>query len=310
MTRRNRHPDHETPRPVGDRGGTGPPAPPRYAIRLLGGFGLVADRVPVPLTAREQRLTALLALHGTQTRALVAGLLWPETDEHRARQNLRAAVATLQRLAPGLVAASQLALALHPDVDIDVRAFVAAGQQALRAATTGGTRPGRTATAGADLLAARELAADPDRLAALATALAGEGTLGGDLLPGWYEDWALVEAERLRHLRLHALEALAALLSANARYGLALEVALAAVALDPLRESAHRAVIEVHVSEGNLATALAQHERFRSRLARELRIAPSPQMDALVARLHRPTPDPTPGRPPWPPKHAHARVVP
>lgn len=258
----------------------------RYTVTLLGGFGLAAGSTCVPLTAREQRVTALLALHGSQTRARVAGLLWPDTDEHRARQNLRAAVATLARQAPGLVVSTHLDLTLLADVDS--RAFVAAAQDVL-AAASGAVDPG-----------------DPGaRLAVLATALVGDGPLAGDLLPGWYDDWVLVEAERLRHLRLHALESLSALLSAREAYGLALEVALAAVALDPLRESAHRAVIEVHASEGNVATALAQHERYRTRLARELQIAPSPRMDALLARLTGcPVPPSTPGRSAWSPARA------
>ncbi len=276
----------------------------RYAVTLLGGFGLVGNGVPLPLTAREQRLTAVLALHGAQPRAVVAGLLWPETDEHRARQNLRTAVATLSRLAPGLVVVSHLDLAL--DATVDVRDFVAAAQDVLRSAadvvTSGAPGDDRKVPP------PEGLARDPARLAALGTALVGDGPFAGELLPGWYEDWVLVEGERLRHLRLHALEGLSALLAANARYGLALEVALAAVALDPLRESAHRAVIEVHVREGNVATALAQHERFRRRLEQELHIAPSPHMDALVARLQRrPGTEPIQGRPAWPPQHAPVR---
>lgn len=268
--------------------GTGPS--PGYAVTLLGSFRLDGPDGPVQLTAREQRVVALLALHGPQQRAVVAGMLWPETDEHRARQNLRAAVATLARLAPGALRASKLALEV--DASVDVRDFVAVAQDVLRAASwpadADGTGGPATGTA---------------QLAALCTALVGDGPFAGDLLPGWYDDWVLVEAERLRHLRLHTLEGLSALLSAAARYGLALEVALAAVALDPLRESAHRAVIEVHACEGNVATALAQHERFRTRLARELHITPSPQMEALVARLRRrPGTDPTPGRPSWPQK--------
>lgn len=289
----------------------------RYSVALLGGFGLSGDGISIPLTAREQRVTAVLALHGAQQRALVAGLLWPETDEHRARQNLRAAVATLSRQAPGLLVVTSAELAL--DAGVDVRNFVAAAQHVLRAAAPDGATARRSragdppATPAGPLVPADPalpppLADDPARLAALGTALVGDGPLAGDLLPGWYDDWVLVEAERLRHLRLHALEALAALLSRCERYGLALEVALAAVALDPLRESAHRAVIEVHASEGNVATALAQHERFRRRLATELHIAPSPQMDALVARLRRGNgTEPTPGRPAWPPQHAPVR---
>lgn len=265
---------------------------PAWAVTLLGAFAANGPDGPVHLTARERRVVAYLGLHGGQARAVVAGTLWPETDEHRARQNLRAAVSTLARVAPGLLRPTTLTLAL--DATVDVRDLVAAAQEVLRTAN----------------------GPDPARLAALGATFVGRGPLAGDLLPGWYDDWVLVEAERLQHLRLHALEELSLRLAASARYGLALEVALAAVALDPLRESAHRAVIEIHASEGNVATALATHERFRARLARELRIAPSPQMDALVARLRGPGPDqrtsqrtsqhrparPS-GRPTWAPQH-------
>lgn len=249
---------------------------PSWAVTLLGGFDVVGPDGPVHLTARERRVVACLGLHGGQARAVVAGTLWPEADEHRARQNLRAAVSTLARVAPGLVRPTALTLAL--EATVDVRELVAAAQEVLR----GPCGP------------------DPARLAALVATFVGHGPLADDLLPGWYDDWVLVEAERLQHLRLHALEELSLRLAASARYGLALEVALAAVALDPLRESAHRTVIEIHASEGNVATALATHERFRARLARELRIAPSPQMDALVARLRGPQAHRRPpGRPAW-----------
>jgi SARP family transcriptional regulator, regulator of embCAB operon len=43
--------------------------------------------------------------------------------------------------------------------------------------------------------------------------------LSAELLPDWYDDWALVEAEDWRQLRLHALEALADRLVDRGRYG-------------------------------------------------------------------------------------------
>ena len=69
------------------------------------------------------------------------------------------------------------------------------------------------------------------------------------------------------------------------RYPAALAVGLAAVQSEPLRESAHRRVIEVHLSEGNHAEALRQYQTFRRLLADELGLPPSPAMRALVAPL-------------------------
>ena len=74
-----------------------------------------------------------------------------------------------------------------------------------------------------------------------------------DVLPQWYEDWVLVERERFRQLRLRTLETLSRQLLLADRFGPALEAGMAAVAAEPLRESAHRAVIAVHLAEGNQA---------------------------------------------------------
>jgi DNA-binding SARP family transcriptional activator len=111
------------------------------------------------------------------------------------------------------------------------------------------------------------------------------GALRGELLPGWYDDWVLLERERLRQMRLHALEQVAARLVAAGRYGDALEVAYAAVVAEPLRESAHRTVVRAHLAEGNVAEALRSYERFRVLLGEELGVQPSGHMVRLVAQL-------------------------
>ena len=82
----------------------------------------------------------------------------------------------------------------------------------------------------------------------------------GDLLPGWYDDWVLLERERLRQMRVHALETMTRSLAEQGRYAEALEVGMAAVAVAPLRESAHREIIRIHLAEGNLSQALRQFE--------------------------------------------------
>ena len=108
----------------------------------------------------------------------------------------------------------------------------------------------------------------------------------GDLLPDWYDDWVIYERERLRQLRLHALEILCGQLVRQGRYAEATDAGLAAVAGDPLRETAQRALIAAYLAEGNPSDALRQYDLYRRTLADTLGLAPSPCMHALVASVH------------------------
>jgi DNA-binding SARP family transcriptional activator len=84
---------------------------------------------------------------------------------------------------------------------------------------------------------------------------------------------------------MHALEGLCARLIAARRFGEAIETGFAVARAEPLRESGHRMLICAHLAEGNPGEALAQYRRFRQLLQRELGLAPSREMDALVAGL-------------------------
>ncbi len=106
-----------------------------------------------------------------------------------------------------------------------------------------------------------------------------------DLLPDWYDDWAVVESEEWRQLRLHALDTLAERLTAAGRYADATSAALAAVKAEPLRETAHASLIRVYVAEGNRAEALAAYERYRAVLKEDLGLEPSPRIEALIKDL-------------------------
>ena len=109
--------------------------------------------------------------------------------------------------------------------------------------------------------------------------------LAHDLLPACYDDWILVECERFHQLRLHALEALCERLTAAERYGEAIDAGLAAVCGEPLRESAHRALIKAHLAEGNYAEAGRQYELCRRILRDELGIVPSEGLRKLMQRV-------------------------
>ena len=108
---------------------------------------------------------------------------------------------------------------------------------------------------------------------------------GGELLPDWYDDWVLIERERFRQLRLYALEALCTDLAAVGSYASAVEVGLACVAAEPLRESAHRALIAIHLAEGNRGEAIRQYRLYRTLVLRELGLTPSAELQSMVKSL-------------------------
>jgi DNA-binding SARP family transcriptional activator len=109
--------------------------------------------------------------------------------------------------------------------------------------------------------------------------------LGDDVLPEWSEEWLLSTREWFRQVRLHALEELCGRLCREARFGEALEAGLAAIACEPLRESAHRAVVRAHLAEGNPAEALRQYRSYRRLLRHELGLPPSVQFQELIAGI-------------------------
>jgi len=247
-------------------------------VELLDGFALqlgtshqeAADALPRGI----QRLVAHLSLGCRPARTAIAGQLWPNVPEHHAKGSLRSALWRLQKIAPGLIRMHGETLSLVETVEVDVRQLA------------GWARRVRDPASCLDDLSPTDL------------------RLGGELLPGWYDDWVLLERERLRQLRMHALETLADRLAAVGRYGEAVEAACAAVYVEPLRESAHRTLIRVHLAEGNTLEAMNAYEACRQLLAEELGVVPSRQLSDLVRNLpalrrprHPVPPERAPGRP-------------
>jgi len=226
-------------------------------VALLDGFGVRLGTTDAEAGAEEfphcvQRLVAHICLSGRPPRAAIAGQLWPDVPEDHAHGSLRSALWRLQKAAPGLVEAAAGCLVLADGVRVDIREL---------SDWAGRVRDPRSRL---------EDIGVPDH------------GLVGELLPGWYDDWVLLERERLRQLRMHALEQVAGRLAAAGRYSDALQAAYAAVRAEPLRESAHRTVVRVHLAEGNAVEALRAYEQFRAMLADELAVQPSELMARLV----------------------------
>jgi DNA-binding SARP family transcriptional activator len=173
----------------------------------------------------------------------------------RAAGNLRSALWRLNGTGVGLLSTDKHGLAMRDDVLVDVHLV---SEWAAR--LIGGT-------ASAD-----DLRIMPWGVDAL------------DLLPGWYDDWALVERERIRQRLLHALEALSRQLMRVGRCAESVEAAMMAVSTEPLRESAQRALIEAHLAEGNWAEARRGFDAYRELLDRELGTQPDPELAALLRR--------------------------
>ncbi|MFI0445529.1 BTAD domain-containing putative transcriptional regulator [Actinomadura sp. 6N118] len=218
-------------------------------LRLLGGFQLELSGTVVNPPANGRRLLAFLGIRGSSPRSLVAGTLWPEVTEHNAQGSLRTTMWRLHRAGPTLIDAVGERLALGAGLAVDCRDL------ALAVAGTAGQRTGVRERVLLD---------------------------GGELLPGWYDDWVIFERERLRQLRLHALEAYAQLMADEGDYARALQLVLEAVQSEPLRESAHRVVIGIHLAEGNVVEALRHYAFVRDLLRSELGIAPSRRLTALL----------------------------
>jgi DNA-binding SARP family transcriptional activator len=226
-------------------------------VLLVGGFQLVDGEAQVALAEGSQRLLALLALRERPVkRLLVAGTLWPDVTERRAYASLRSALTRLYGVVRDAVEVNPGDLQLATSVGVDLRESQA--------------------------LAHRLLDAADQPLDAADLSGAAVAALSGELLPDWYDDWVLLEAEDWRQLRLHALEVLSGLLTAAGRYGDAAAAALAAVRADPLRESAHAALIQVHLAERNHSEALREFKRYQALLRAELEIEPTVELRRLV----------------------------
>jgi DNA-binding SARP family transcriptional activator len=107
------------------------------------------------------------------------------------------------------------------------------------------------------------------------------------LLPGIEGPWIERPRERLHDVRLRALDCLAQAYLANGEGPMAIAIAEEAVGLDPLRETAHRRLMEIHARLGDWAAAIRDYARCRQVLADELGVTPSPETEALVAQLGR-----------------------
>jgi DNA-binding SARP family transcriptional activator len=230
-----------------------------WHLSLLGAWRLRHRGTPVTVATREQRLIACLGLLGCRHRSFLAGLLWPRSSEAQAAGNLRTSVWCISHTFPRLLRTGPDTLELEDSVRVDVKAL----QRQVAAIQT---EPAESRI--------------PDSYL--------ESLGRADLLPGWYDDWVVFEQERVRQVRLGALEFLARQHLAAGEPGRAVIAALSAASIEPLRESAHLLLVQAHLAAGNRAAAVRAYSIFSGRLFNELGVPPSDQLSGLVSEFVRP----------------------
>ena len=240
-------------------------AMPDLKLTLLGGFETrtaCGDVVDLPGQKDRALLAYLAVAPGDQhSRERLASLLWSERGDHQARDSLKQALMRLRRSlgAGGVLRADRRSIALdRVGIDVDVRTF--------------------------------ERLVRDDTIEALAEAAR---VYRGDLLEGLvvhdpaFEDWLLIERQRLRQLFERALSRLMAQALAAGERERAAEAARRLLSLDPLSEEAYRTLMRVHADEGQTAQALKLYDGLWDRLHRELGVRPEPATVALHDQIRR-----------------------
>jgi len=217
-------------------------------LRVLGCFGVSIDHARVDISPIPARILAYLALQpGGVRRSRLARVLWTKVPHARALGNLRSALWRLPSDVRDAVAESGPSLRLADDVVCDL------GPLRLGVAPTSGALPEVLGWAWRD-----------------------------ELLAGWYDDWVLAAREAFQARRAGVLEELATTSSAAGRGSDALMFATLAVGAQPLRESAHRALLRAHLELGHQSEAEQLYREFARMLHHELGVRPSSETSAVM----------------------------
>ena len=228
-------------------------------VRLLGRFEVSRDGKTVAITSRPaQSLFAYLIMNaGTpHRREKLAGMLWPDSLEETARDNLRHA---LWRMRKSLESASSVRC-LHAD-DLTIM-FEASSDYWLDVAEL--EKVGENASA--------------DELIAVLSQYQGE------LLPGFYDEWVMLEREHLYSIFEHHMARLMSLLQDEKRWLDILDWGERWIKLGQKPEPAYRALMTAHAAKGDMSKVAATYERCVKSLT-ELGFEPSEQTRALYEKL-------------------------
>jgi WD40 repeat protein/class 3 adenylate cyclase len=230
-------------------------------IRLLGQFDVRLDGKRVLISSRAgQSLLAYLALTaGTlHRREKLAGIFWPDISDEKARTYLRQELwrirkaITAEELSPseGYLLADEYTLTFNPHADYWV-----------------------------DVAVLEKTEFDVQSLASSLSLYQGE------LLPGFYEDWIVLERERLQTLFESKMEQLVEKLVDAERWTAVEEQCERWLALGHGPEPAYRALMLSYNARGDMAKVSSTYQRCVEDLRDHFGVEPSAETHALFNGL-------------------------
>lgn len=230
-------------------------------LLLFGGFQVRAAGRQVHVPGRKERaLLAFLAMPAGRphSRDRLCALLWGERSDRQAHDSLKQALhrlrASFDPALPLPIRADRAALALDPAaVAIDVQEF----EHLIDEGT-------------------------PQALERAAAIYRGDLLDGLDVREAVFEEWLLIERQRLRNLERDALTTLLDVYMGSDERRQAGTTARRLLVLDPIEETAHRALMRIFAAQGQTAQALNQYVLCCNALRGELGIGP----EAETERLH------------------------
>lgn len=236
------------------------------SLKLLGGSQIFLNGRPLrELTAAKSRaiLFYLAVTNRPASRDALAGLLWPEMPDADAKTNLRQALNKLNKLLPHQLAITRQEVGLRPEaaVTLDVATFESAWQAGEREQDMGQLRNAAALYQGDFLDGFHILDAEP------------------------FEEWVLLERERLRGLALQTFHALASYYTLRRETALGLQYTGRLLQLEPWREETHQQMMRLLAWDGQVTAALAQYNTCKKMLAEELGIEPLPGTTMLYERI-------------------------
>jgi DNA-binding SARP family transcriptional activator/tetratricopeptide (TPR) repeat protein len=224
----------------------------QLSLALLGGFEATLGPRTLTFARKAQALLAFLALSRgyASSRAQLTALLWAERGEEQARNSLRQMLFDVRK-------------ALGPDG----AGLLRADHERIELCA---------ARLEVDAVTFQELAktASAEALARAVALYRGELLAGLAVKEAPFESWLAGERERLNQLAVRVLSARLEHQRAERSLDAVIQTALRLLALDPLQEPGHRALMKSYVAQGNRALALRQYQICVDTLRRELRVEP------------------------------------